>query len=254
VSKTLTKQELKQPDEFQHWGQAAFDFAQKNVALVIAAVLVPLVAVGAVFAMNQQRDQREVEAAAKLYEGEAKAFPDKGVAGFRIPGLSDGKPEDVKAAIATFEQVAQTYPGTKAERRAHLLAGDASLQLKDYDAAAKHYEQAVGGTTMEQYYALSGRAHALEAKEAWDDAAAGYKKIVDDPSLVNRDIATMDLARVYAASGKVDLAKDVLAKFGTDFPNSALKSSSEQKLAELGGAPAPAASSTAAAGPTAGVN
>lgn len=254
MAKTLTKQELKRPDEFQHWGHALADWAQKNVALMIVAVLAPLLLVGGLFAMHQRNDQRELDAAGKLYAGEAKAFPEKGVSGLRIPGLSDGKPEDLKAAIVTFDQVAQEYPGTKAERRAHILAADASMVLKDYDAAVKYYDQAMDGTTMERYYALSGRAHALEAKEAWDDAAAGYKKIVDDSTLTNRDIATIDLARVYSASGKADAARELLAKFGTDFPNSALKSSADQRLVELGGAPAASPAATAAANASAGVN
>lgn len=249
MAKTLTKQELKAPDEFVTFGTKAMAFAQKNIAIVVIAALLPLLAVAGVFAMNYQNAQREIEAAGKLYAGEAKMTSGKGIQGFKIPGISDATPDQLKEALTVFASVEKEYPGTKAERRAHLLAGEAQLQLKDYDAAIHEYEQANGGTDVERYAALNGKAHALEAKKAWDDAASVYKSIVDDTSLLNRDIAALDLARVDVTAGKADAAKTILQKYPTDFPNSPLRTAAETRLTELGGAPAAAPDASAAPSP-----
>lgn len=249
MSKTLTKEQLKTPDEFLTWGTRFAIFAEKNLILVSTAAIALLVAAGGVFAMDQHRDQLEVEASGKLYEGEKKLNEEGqgSLRGLHIPGMSEPKPEDLQAALAAFRTVATDYPGSRAERRAHLLAGDTAVQLKDYDGAVKEYDAAVGGSgDIERYYALSGKAHALEEKQAWDDAAGAYRTIVADKSLLNRDIAELDLTRVLVRAGKADEAKGLLSKFGTDFPNSAVKVEADSRLTELGGDPAAAAASPAA--------
>ena len=252
MAKALTKQDLKQPDEFITWGTKAAEFAQKNIAIVVIAALIPLVGVGSIFMMSYQKNQREMEAAGKLFAAEQKSQP-KAVMGFRLPGMGGQKPEDVRASIGMFDDVAKEYPGTKAERRAHLLAGDAAFSLEDWDTAVREYDAANDGTPLERYYALTGKAHSLEGKKAWDDAISSYKKILDDSAIVNRDLAAIDLARVYETAGKNDDAKTLLAKFDADFPNSAMKATADARLAELGGSPAPAASG-AESSPTPGIN
>ena len=241
---TLSKHDLKQPDEFITWGTRAAAFAEKNLVVVVIGTLLPLLAVGAIFAMSYNRDQREMEAAGKLWAGEKKLQGDAQQGQFRglkIPGMNEPKPEDLQAAIATFAQVATEYPGTKAERRAHLLAADTYYGMEKFDESAKEYDAASnGGTDMERYYALSGKAHSLEAKKTWDDAAGNYRKIVDDPAMINRDLAALDLSRVLVKAGKTDDAKALLAKFTNDYPNSALKDDASTRLTELGGTPAPA--------------
>ena len=240
MSKTLTKQDLKQPDEFITWGTRAAAYAEKHIAIVVIGTLIPLVVVGGVFAMNYGREQTEIEAAGKLYAGEKKLAGDAQgpMRGMHIPGMNDPKPEDQQAAIAAFQQVAKDYPGSKAERRAHLLAADTFYGMEKFDDAAKEYDAVSGGTDIERYYALSGKAHALEGKQAWDDAVSSYRKIVDDPASLDRDIATLDLSRVLAKAGKADEAKTLLGKFAADSPNSALKEDASSKLTDLGGSPA----------------
>jgi tetratricopeptide (TPR) repeat protein len=241
----LTKQELKTPDEFLTWGTRAAVFAEKNLALVAVGAVALLALAGGVYAMGEHRETQEVEASSKLYEGEKKL---KGndmegpLRGMHFPGMNEAKAEDMQAALVIFRSVAAEYPGSRAERRAHLLAGDTAFKLKDYDGAAKEYDAVSGGSDVERYYALSGRAHSLEAKEAWDDAATTYRKIVDDKTLLDRDLAELDLARILARSGKADQARTLLAKFKTDFPNSSVQSDADARLTDLGGDPNPVAS------------
>lgn len=240
----LDKHELKQPDEFVSWGTRAAHYAAENAFLVLGGVVVSLLLIASVFGWMHNRGEREVEASQALYAGEKMLKGDmKGMAqlrGLGLAGLSDPKPEELKKAIAEFDKVASDYAGTKTARRAKALAGDTYMELEDWDNAAKSYEQAVGGTPIEKYYAISGMGHAYEAKGAHDQAAGAYRRLADDAQATFRDVATLDLARVLAASGKQEEAKTLLADFANDFPDSALKTQAATKLAALGGTPAPA--------------
>lgn len=249
----MDKKELKQPDEFVSWGTRAARYAAENSLVVVGGAVLAVALVAAFFGWLARRDAREVEAAGALYSAEKLMEPQENemLRGMRLPGLSEPKPEDLKAAIAKLEEVAKEYPGTRAALRAKAKAGDAYVELEQWDDAIKSYEAAIGGSPVERYYALNGAAHALERKGEYDDAAVTYRRIVDDPQAFGRDLATVDLARALENAGKKDAAIQVLSKFSTDFPDSQLKSEAERRLAALGGAPvAQATTMTAGTGGT----
>lgn len=241
----LDKHELKQPDEFVSWGTRAAHYAADNAFLVLGGVVVSLLLIASVFGWMHNRGAREVEAAQALYagekilEGDMKGMEQK-LRGLGLAGLPDQNLEDLKKAIAEFDKVAAEYAGTKTARRAKAMAGDTYMELGDWDNAAKSYEEAAGGTAVEKFYAISGMGHAYEAKGAHDQAAGAYRRLADDAQAMFRDVATLDLARVLAASGKQEDAKALLADFANDFPDSALKTQAATKLATLGGTLAPA--------------
>jgi tetratricopeptide (TPR) repeat protein len=250
ATQKLTKQQLKKPDEFLTWGSKAMEFVAGNAWMVGAGALVTLLLIASVFGWLHNRDVRELEASGKLaagdkiLQGNTQTFQ-----GMRIPGLTEPSDDDLKKAVAIFDEVAKDYPGSKAERRAHLLAGDAYLKMKAWDDSAAAYDKASGGDAVDRYYAMSGRGHALEGKGAFDDAAGAYRKIADDKSSnFLRDQASLDLARVLVAAGKKDEARDVLGKFAVEFPDSQWKDDAAAKLADLGPAPTPAATPAAVAG------
>lgn len=243
----MDKRELKKPDEFVSWGTRAAQYAADNALVVIGGALLVLVLVASTYAWMHNRGAREVEAAKSLYAGEKLMEPDMGgamgaLSGMNLGAFGKAKPEDLEKAIGEFKAVAEQYPGTKASRRAWAQAGDAYMELQQWDEAAKAYERALGGSGVERYYALNGIAHAYESKQAADEAAAAYRKIVDDAQASFRDHAALDLARVLENQGKTDEAKDLLGQFPTRYPNSPLKSDAEARFRRLGGTPAATAS------------
>ena len=220
----MDKHELKRSDDFVNWGTRAAHYAADNAFLVVGGAVVSLLLVASVFGWMHRKNEREVEAAQALYAGEKMLKGDvKGMEqlrGLGLAGLSDPKPDDLKKAIAEFDKVSVDFAGTKTARRAKAMAGDTYMELDDWDNAAKSYEEAIGGTPVERFYAISGLGHAYEAKGANDQAAGAYRRLADDAQATFRDVATLDLARVLASSGKQEDAKALLADFANDFPDS----------------------------------
>ena len=247
----IDKKDLKGPDEFQTMGARAMQYVSEHAVPVIGGTLLVLVAIAAFFGWLHSQHERELEAAAKLFEGEKVLNPNDEASrmfGMAMPGsVSD---EDRKKAIEVFEKVASEYPGTATARRANLLAGDSHLQLGNYDAALKAYEAALDGAGEEEtFYARNGMAIAHEAKGSLADAAASYRKIVDDTSIAMRDVSALDLARVLHRDGKTEEAKAVLRGFAEKYPDSALKEEAEKELGRFGGGAVSAAATPAEPAP-----
>lgn len=241
----LDKRDLKTPDEFLTLGSRAAQYVAENAAMVIGGTLVVLLLIAAGFGWIHQQHLREVEASARLFEGDQLLGGSD--ANARLLGMSfptTVSDESRRKALEAFEQVAKDYPGSAGARHARLKMGDVRLDLGEYDAAIAEYEQAVpGGSKEDVYYAQNGIGHALEAKQAWDDAAAAYRRVVDDDRQVMRDIATLDLARVLIRAGKNEEARALLSTFGEKFPESSLKDDATKELTKVGGpVPTPAAS------------
>lgn len=247
TSGKIDKKELKGPDEFQSLGARGMEYVSENAVTVIGGTLLLLVVIAALFGWRHSQHERELEAAAKLFEGErllGATDETSRMFGMAMPGaISD---DDKKKAIEVFENVATEYPGSATARRARLLAGDLHLELGDADKSIASYEAALAGAGREEtFYARNGIATAHEAKGSLADAASAYRKIVDDDSLAMRDVAALDLARVLRRDGKNDDAREVLTGFGEKFPDSALKEEAEEELGRLDGSAVSAAATPA---------
>lgn len=237
TSTKLDKRDLKTPDEFLTRGSRAAIYIAENATMVISATLLVLVVIAAGFGWIHQQRLREIDASGKLFAGEKLLGAGDATTrmfGVAMPGqVSD---EDKKKAIEVFDQVATEYAGSAAARRARLRSGDVHLELGEHDAAIASYEQALAGAASEEvFYARNGIGHAFEAKQAWDDAIASYRKLADDESQGMRDVATVDLGRALIRAGKGEEARTLLSGFAEKFPESSLKDVADKELAKVGG-------------------
>ncbi len=249
----MDKKELKKPDEFVSWGTHAARYAADNAVVVVGGAILVVALIASFFGWMHRRDARELEAAGALYSAEKLLKPQEQqpFPGMRIPGLNEPKKEDVLTAIGKLDEVAVAYPGTKAALRAKAKAGDAYVQLEQWEDAVKSYEAAIGGSAVDRAYALNGAAHARERLGKYEDAAVTYRRLADDPEGFGRDLAALDLARVLEKGGNKSAAIQILSKFPTDYPDSTMKSDAERRLSALGGSPvATATTSTSGAGGT----
>lgn len=237
TSTKLDKRDLKNPDEFLTRGSKVAIYIAENATMVLGGTLLVLVAIAAGFGWLHQQRLREVDASGKLFSAEKLLGGNDATSrmfGMSLPGqVTD---DDKKKAIEAFDGVATEYSGSAAARRARLRAGDMHLELGAFDAAIASYEQALAGAgPHETFYARSGIAHAFEAKQSWDDAAASHRKLVDDEAIGMRDVATINLARALIQGGKNEEARTLLDGFATKFPESSLKDSADKELAKVGG-------------------
>jgi tetratricopeptide (TPR) repeat protein len=247
----LDKRDLKTPDEFMTWGSKATAYVAENAVMVIGGTIVVLLLIAGGFGWMHQQKQREIEAAGKLFEAEKILTGDgNSMFGMVLPGTV--KDEDKRKAIEILDKVSSEYDGLAAARRARLKKGDLHLELGEYDAAIAAYEKALPGAGSEEiFYAQNGIGRANESKQAWDQAAAAYRKVAEDELGVMRDLATLDLARVLIKTDKKDEARALLSAFPEKFKDSSLKTDAEKELAKVGGplaTPTPAAEDGASDG------
>jgi len=237
TSTKLDKRDLKTPDEFLSRGSKVAIYIAENATMVIGGTLVVLLSIAAGFGWVHQQGQREVEASGRLFAGEKLLGASDATSrmfGMAMPGQVTE--DDKKKAIGLFEQVAVDFPGSAAGRRARLRAGDVHLELGENDAAIASYEQALAGAGSEEtFYARNGIGHAFEAKKSWDDAAASYRKLVDDETQGMRDVATIDLGQALIRGGKAEEARTLLSAFAEKFPDSSLKDTADKELVKVGG-------------------
>lgn len=57
--------------------------------------------------------------------------------------LKSQTPDDLKKAVAAFEDIINEFPDDEFAHKSYLYAGEATLHLKDYEKAEKYYESAI---------------------------------------------------------------------------------------------------------------
>lgn len=238
-NEAITRKDMKEPDKFQQAAtQAASWIASKRRHVVLAgAVAVGILVVLAILAAVQsRRDERAGAAASDLLAamgGEISSVPLPGFPGPFYPSEEARQ----RAVIAAADHVLAEYAGTGAGQLAALAKGDASLKLREYDAARAAYERFLSDAPRNdslRFGALEGVALAAEGKGELDQAAQAFERLGREaPAFADR--ADLERARVLAKAGKAAEAKDLLARFSERHKESLLTAEASERLARLGG-------------------
>ncbi|HEY6490013.1 MAG: tetratricopeptide repeat protein [Terracidiphilus sp.] len=130
------------------------------------------------------------------------------------PGVYGTAAERAKAANAKFSAVAQDYGWLSPGRRAHYFAGVTYAELgqnvqaeTDLKAAADSWDRNLANLAK---LALAGLYHQTNRDT---QAIALYNEIIAKPSVtVSATVAQLNLADLYAATGKRDMARVLWAK------------------------------------------
>jgi tetratricopeptide (TPR) repeat protein len=238
-STVVSRKDMKEPDKFQAAaGQAATWVAgHRNpvvAAIAGAAALIVLVSVVSVW----QSHRAEASGAAlsevlRVAGGEITAVPLPGLPG---PFFKD-EAERHRAVLEASRAVRESYAGSDAATQATLLAGDAHLGLKEWDAAVGAYNDYLTNADANdplRFGALEGMAMAEEGRGKLDAAAATYDRLAKEVPFY-ADRAELERARVLAASGQVDDARKLLEGFAEKHAASPLVGDAAERLARMGG-------------------
>jgi tetratricopeptide (TPR) repeat protein len=237
VSHKDIAKDMKQPDAFQAVASkvAGWLVARKKQVLVAGAAIVALLVITAVgLAIQASRSASAGKAMGALLETVAApvvAAPPAGFAGRTFPDET----ARFKAIVEEAAPVIGRYGGTDVGALAYQVRGDAHFGLKEWDAAAKDYQQFLGSVSKDdnlRFAALEGLALVAESKGDVPGALAAYERLAKEaPRFADR--ADLERARVLAASGKVPEAKELLTKFAANHKDSSLTSDATQRLAQL---------------------
>jgi tetratricopeptide (TPR) repeat protein len=241
MSKTpvITRKDMKEPDRFQQAAtQAATWIAarKRHVVAAGASVVAVLIAIAVLAAVQASRASKAGAAASDLLAtvgGDISSVPLPGMPGPFFP--SDEARQ--RAVIEAADRLLAEYPRTVAGALAALVKGDAHLRLREWDAAKGAYDRFLGAsdpTDSMRFGALEGLAIAAEGKGDLAGAAQTYERLAREaPAFADR--ADLGRARVLAAAGKADEAKQLLAAFSEKHKDSLLVGEASARLARLGG-------------------
>ncbi len=235
----LTRKEMKAPDAFQSAAARAATWLTGKQKTIVAAVVGALVVVAIVLGAMAWWDSRKATAGAMLYrtlddaDGQVSAVPLPGVS---VPVFPTQEAQ-YRSVLGRADELRKSYPSTEAARTAALAAGAANLRLAAWDAAIAEYESYVAGAPPKDtllFVALEGVARAKEAKGDVAGALAVQEKIAAQAP-ARADRATLERARLLAASGKADEARKLLEGFPQEVKESQLRADADRQLAALAG-------------------
>jgi tetratricopeptide (TPR) repeat protein len=232
----LSRKDMREPDRFQNVAnQAAAWLAarKKLIALVGGAVAVVVIAAGVVSSMQASKERETGVVLSKVLKTANAMVLDVPKP---APGTFKTEEEKQKAVIAEADKLLADHGVSRTTVLAVLAKANAHYALKEWDAASAAYEQFLGGATKEdslRFLALGNLGMVAEAKGDLAAAAQAFERMAKEaPAYADR--ADLDRARVLAASGKVDDAKQILTKFAEVHKESPLQREASEQLAKLG--------------------
>jgi hypothetical protein len=234
----ISRKDMKEPDKFQHAAEQAAGWvaARKRQAIVAGGAAIGLVLlVIVVLVVQSSRSQATGAAVSQLLEtvgGTVSSVPLPGSPGPFFPTEEARQ----RAIVGAADQLLAQHGGGAAAVAA-LAKGDAHLRLREWDAARAAYERYLGAAARDdslRFGALEGLALTAEGQGNLAAAADGFARMAKEAPAFS-DRADLERARVLAAAGKTDEARQVLAAFPEQHKESPLAPEAAQRLGKLGG-------------------
>ncbi len=232
----LSRKDMREPDRFQNVAnQAAAWLAarKKLIALAGGAVAVVVIAAGIVSSLQTSKARETELALAKVLRTANAMVLDVPKP---APGTFKTEAEKQKAVVAEADKLIADRGLNRTTVLAVLAKANAHYALEEWDAAAAAYEQFLKETSKEdslRFLALRNLGLVAEAKGDLPASAQAFERMAKDaPAFADR--ADLDRARVLAAAGKVDEAKQILTKFAEVHKDSPLQREASEQLAKVG--------------------
>jgi len=214
-AKRVTRKELlKGEDEFMTFSTKAVRFAQEHsrqLRIAGVALGVMIVLYLGVYAYLNYVESKGQAAYNEAYYALQES----------LSGKQD--PDKLKHLEALFRKVTEQYDLAKASRLAYPELAHLKFQEKKYDEALSLYREFLNETPQDSPYrplAVLAMAGCHEEKGELDKAAELLREIVSHPEGAFKDLAMLNLARVYRLNRQGDRAKETWREFASRFKES----------------------------------
>lgn len=154
----------------------------------------------------------------------------------QTPGTYPSVQVRAEAALTKFNEVASSYPSSKAGISARYFAASALAMLGRHAEAVTAYQKVVDRAGAADFYGRMAQLGVIEAStqaKQFDQAITRAQSLVNNTTedLIPRDALLMELGRVYVAAGKKAEAKQTLDKVIAEFPESVYVDEAKRLLA-----------------------
>jgi predicted negative regulator of RcsB-dependent stress response len=239
--KAQERHHLKQ-NEFVHTVASATSWYRDNqgkVVGVIVGALVLVVAVSGYFwwqKKNQEQAGSLLGVAMTIYQ--APVVPPSSVPGAtQAPGSYPSEKARYEAALAAFQQVADSYPSSTAGLAARYHSGETLLSLGRTSDAQQAYQQVIdrGGSSLYASMARMGMATVLLTAGQNDQGLKMLEELsAQRDGALPVDGVLMQLGAAYAKLGKKAEARTTYKRVVDEFPDSPYAQSARQQMTLLG--------------------
>ena len=226
--KRAERHHLKQ-DEFVHWLDELVGWGQehrRNVMNGLLAVGGAGLLLGGIYVYQSRQSeaaQAGLQQALESFHGFVTSDA-SGPAPSGVPSFSS-ETERYQAALAAFQDVAESYGGQEAGRQARYYQGVCHEALGENDAAVAAFEDVRGGSRDLLYY-LASRSLASARMTAGDNSGASevLRALVDDTdNPLPKDHLLFELARNEERAGNAAEARKYYDRMVAEYPTSSLR-------------------------------
>ncbi len=237
-SPVISRKDMREPDRFQVVANQAASWLaarKKQAAVVGGAAAAVIIAVGVFATVQSSRAEAAGRATGDLLKVVAApviAKPEAGSTQKTFP-TDDAKQH---AIVAEADKVLGAYGSSRPAGLAILVKANALYALEEWDKAGAEYQRYLKDAPTDdslRFGALDGLGLVAEAKGDLAGATKAYERMAQEAPKFS-DRADLERARVLAAAGKVDEARQILSKFGESHKDSTLAGQASQQLAQLG--------------------
>ena len=210
----------------------------KFVAGVVAVVAVVVVVSGYFWWQHRNQEQAGSLLGVAMTIYQAPVVPPSSVPGAQqTPGSYPTEKARYEAALAAFQQVADTYPSSTAGLAARYHSAETLLSLGRASEAEKAYQTVIdrGGSTVYGAMAHLGLATAMLASGQNDQAIKALEDLsAQRDGIVPVDGVLMQLASAYQKLGKNAEARTTYKRVVDEFPDSPYAQDARQQMALIG--------------------
>ncbi len=205
---------------------------------VIAVIAVIALASGYFWFQNRNQEQAGSLLGVAMTIYQAPVVPPSSVPGAKqAAGSYPSEKARYEAALAAFQQVADTYPSSTAGVAARYHSAETLLSLGRADDAQKAYQTVIdkSGSTVYGAMARLGLATVMLASGKSEQGIKSLEEMAAQrDGMVPVDGVLMQLAAAYQTAGKNAEARTTYKRVVDEFPDSPYAQSARQKMTLLG--------------------
>ena len=205
---------------------------------VIAVIAVIALASGYFWFQNRNQEQAGSLLGVAMTIYQAPVVPPSSVPGAKqAAGSYPSEKARYEAALAAFQQVADTYPSSTAGVAARYHSAETLLSLGRADDAQKAYQTVIdkSGSTVYGAMARLGLATVMLASGKSEQGIKSLEEMAAQrDGMVPVDGVLMQLAAAYQTAGKNADARTTYKRVVDEFPDSPYAQSARQKMTLLG--------------------
>jgi tetratricopeptide (TPR) repeat protein len=210
-------------------------FIEQNIRQVAAVGLIIVVLAGGIGFWKYQKAQAEEDSYALFFTAMNRYNSSDNPAGNK--DAAPANDETSRQALEEFKKITAQYPDTSAGKAALFYAGACSYDLKKDEAALSLYQEFLKKTAGEQNYlrpaAYEGIGYVYERKGDYKQAIEWFDKQKSDASDSLNMMASLNLARCYAAQGEREKACTSYKEFTEKYPSSSFVEAAKTGVSEF---------------------